>query len=101
MRYFIVKYIKKPNGQLDEIVGVSKKLKTRDLQSASVVLDFWTQRVLISTLDGKTVPKDWWKIRDFYHQHYTRMIEDLEAFYGLKVVRDEEPTNPDTAPVSS
>ena len=101
MRYFIVKYIKKPNGQLDEIVGVSKKLKTRDIQTSSVILDFQTQRVLQSTLDGKTVPKDWWKIRDFYHQHYTRMIEDLEAFHGLKVVRDEEAPNPDTAPESS
>ena len=82
---------------MDEVVGVSKKLKTRDLQSASVVLDFETQRVLMSTLDGKTVPKDWWKIRDFYHQHYKRMIEDLEAFYGLKIVEDlPETISPDT-----
>jgi hypothetical protein len=102
MRYFIVKYIKKPNGQMDEIVGVSKKLKTRDLQSSSVILDFQTQTVLLSTLDGKTVPKDWWKIRDFYHQHYKRMIEDLEAFHGLKVVEDtEEIKSPDTEKESS
>ena len=98
MRYFIVKYIRKPNGKLDESVSASKKLKTRDIQSAAVILDFQTQRVLQSTLDGVTVPKDWWKIRDFYHQHYKQMIEDLEAFHGLKIV--ESTTSPDKEPVS-
>jgi hypothetical protein len=99
MKYFIVKYIRRPNGQMDEIVSASKKLKTRDIQSAAVILDFGTQRVLQSTMDGVTVPKDWWKIRDFYHQHYKKMIEDLEAFNGLKIV--EAPTvSPDTEPVT-
>ena len=99
MRYFIVKYIRKPNGKLDESVSASKKLKTRDIQTSAVILDFQTQQVLQSTLDGVTVPKDWWKIRDFYHQHYKKMIEDLEAFHGLKIV--EAPTvSPDTEPVT-
>lgn len=71
---------------MDELVSVSKKLKMNDYQTASVILDFKTQQVIISTMDGVTVPKDWWKIRDFYHQHYRTLIEDLEAFYGLKVV---------------
>lgn len=100
MRYFIVKYIRKPNGQLDELVAVSKKLRRNDIQTAAVVLDFKIQRVLQSTMDGVTVPKDWWKIRDFYHQHYKRMIEDLEAFHGLKVV-DVPPPSPDKEPESA
>ena len=100
MRYFIVKYIKTPKGQMDEVVSVSKKLKINDYQTASVVLDFHTQRVLLSSLNGVTVPKDWWKIRDFYHRHYTRMIEDLEAFHGLKVVEEPSAT-PDTEPGSN
>jgi hypothetical protein len=98
MRYFIVKYIRKPNGKLDESVSASKKLKTRDIQTSAVILDFQTQQVLQSTLDGVTVPKDWWKIRDFYHQHYKKMIEDLEAFHGLKIVDDKSTV--DTTPVS-
>lgn len=98
MRYFIVKYIRKPNGKLDESVSASKKLKTRDTQTAAVILDFQTQKVLQSTLDGVTVPKDWWKIRDFYHQHYKKMIEDLEAFHGLKIIENNPNPNPDTEP---
>jgi hypothetical protein len=98
MRYFIVKYIRRPNGKLDEMVSASKKLKTNDLQTAAVVLDFGTQQVVLATLDGITVPKDWWKIRDFYHRHYKKLIEDLEAFHGLKIVDDK--STADTAPVS-
>ncbi len=100
MRYFIVKYLRKPSGRLDEIVSASKKLRRNDIQTAAVVLDFKTQTVLQSTMDGVTVPKDWWKIRDFYHQHYARMIEDLEAFNGLKIVEDDSP-NLDKDPVSN
>jgi hypothetical protein len=98
MRYFIAKYIKKPTGKMDEVVSASKKLRRNDVQTAAVILDFRTQQVLQSTLDGRTVPKDWWKIRDFYHQHYKRMIEDLEAANGLKIV---PAANSDTDPVSA
>jgi hypothetical protein len=98
MRYFIVKYIRRPNGKLDEVVSASKRLKTNDLQTAAVVLDFGTQQVVLATLDGITVPKDWWKIRDFYHRHYKKLIEDLEAFHGLKIVDDKSTV--DTTPVS-
>ena len=102
MRYFVVKYIKKPNGKLDEIVSAAKTLRMNDYQTAAVVLDFKTQTVIMSTLDGVTVPKDWWKIRDFYHQHYKTLIEDLEAFHGLKVVEaTEDPASPDTDPGSN
>jgi len=95
MRYFIVKYIKKPNGQMDELVSVSRRLKNADLQTSAVILDFQTQQVVLSSLNGVTVPRDWWRIRDFYHGHYAKMIQDLEAFHGLKIV---ETAATDTAP---
>lgn len=91
MRYLCVKYVRTPKGQMDEVVSVSKKLKTRDIQTSSVVLDFQTQQVLQASMDGMTVPKDWWKIRNFYHQYYKKLIEDLEAFHGLKVIEDPAP----------
>ena len=40
MRYLLVSYVRKPNGQMDEQVTVSKRVRTRDLQTCSVVLDF-------------------------------------------------------------
>lgn len=89
MRYFIVNYIQRMvrhnrdmTPQTDEIVSVSKKLRMKDLQTAAVILDFRTQTVVQSTMNGVTIPKDWQKIRDFYHQHYATYIEELEQMNG-------------------
>lgn len=78
MRYLIVNYYRKANGQMDEVVSVSKRVKMRDLQSAAIILDFKTSSVLKSSVDGTVIPKDWHKIRNFYHQHYARIIDNLE-----------------------
>ena len=92
MRYFLVKYAKKATGQMDEVVSVSKKVKLRDSQSSAVILDFKTRQVVQASMDGITVPRDWNRIRDFYHQHYARLIEDLEAVYP--VITDKDPVSP-------
>ena len=94
MRYFIVKYTKRPNGQMDELVSVSKKIKRIDLQTSSVILDFQKGQVIIASMDGTTIPKDFLRIRDFYHQHYKRLIDDLEAVYGRFEIAND--TNLDT-----
>lgn len=99
MRYFIVKYLKRPNGQMDELVSVSKKIKLNDSQTAAVILDFQKGQVLQSTMDGVTIPRDFVRIRDFYQQHYKRLIEDLEAVYGR--FEYEKPATPGTETVSS
>jgi len=92
MRYFLVKYLRRPTGQMDEVVSVSKKIKLRDSQSSAVILDFKTRQVIQASMDGVTVPKDWNRIRDFYHQHYARLIEDLEAVYP--VITDKDLVSP-------
>lgn len=77
MRYFIVNYARKANGQIDEAVSVSKKIKTRDWQTASVILDFQDLKVLLATLDGVTLPRDFNRIASFYRQHYANVIDRL------------------------
>jgi len=77
---------------MDEIVSVSKRLRTKDHQMSAVILDFKTRQVIQASMDGITVPKDWNRIRDFYHQHYARLIEDLEAVYP--VITDKDPVSP-------
>ena len=84
MRYLIINYYRKPNGQMDEVVSLAKRTRPRDLQSAAVILDFKTQSVVKCSMDGVVVPKDWHRIRDFYHQHYSRIIDDLEKSHSEK-----------------
>lgn len=86
MRYFIVNYITRASGQMDEVVSVSKKTKMRDLQTAAVILDFKDGSVIKSSLNGVTIPKDFIKIRDYYQQHYKSLIEDLEKLHGRREI---------------
>ncbi len=85
MRYFIVNYYTKPNGKVDEATTVSKRVKTKDLQTASVILDFKTCSVLKSSMGGVVVPKDFQRIVSFYHQHYPNVIERLFKENGYEV----------------
>lgn len=77
MRYFLITYYKKPNGQIDESTSVVKNLKPKDIQTCNVILDFKKQRVEKCSMDGVLVPRDWDKIVSYYYQHYTNIIERL------------------------
>lgn len=94
MRYFIVTYITRPDGKVDEATEVSKKVRTRDIQSASVILDFKTCSVVKSSMGGVVVPRDFQKIVSFYHQHYPSIIERLFKENGYEVTV-EKPGSPD------
>jgi hypothetical protein len=84
MRYCLISYYKRPNGQTDEVVSVSGKLKRKDRQTAAVVLDFATQSVLQCSMNGTTVPKDWNKIVSFYYQHYAATFDRLAKENGIE-----------------
>jgi hypothetical protein len=95
MRYFLVSYLKQANGQMDEVVSVSARLKLRDRQTAAVILDFATQTVLQCSMNGTTVPKDWNKIVSFYYQHYAATFDRLAKQNGIefKTAEPEPETN--------
>lgn len=84
MRYLIVNYYGKPSRLMDEVITVTKRIKTSDIQSAAVILDFQTRSVVKCSIDRVVVPKDWQRIRDFYHQHYSQVIDDLEKRHSEK-----------------
>lgn len=102
MRYLILTYMKKPNGQMDEMLSLSRQLRNRDLQSGSVILDFRDRRVVKASMDGVTVPKDWDRIVGFYNQHYSHVIERLFRENGYEVIREQPPAeSSDKDPVSA
>lgn len=102
MRYLILTYMKKPNGQMDEMLSLSRQLRNRDLQSGSVILDFRDRCVVKASMDGVTVPKDWDRIVGFYNQHYSHVIERLFRENGYEVIREQPPAeSSDKDPVSA
>jgi hypothetical protein len=90
MRYFILTYYRKADGRLDEAMQVSKRLKTRDLQTANVILDFKTLQVEKCHMGGVQVPKDFHRIVEYYMQHYESIIKRLFDENGYEIVKNEE-----------
>ena len=92
MRYLLLTYYRKASGQIDESMSVSRNIKTRDLQTANVILDFKKLEVIKANMDGVSVPKDFNRIVEYYHQHYASTIERLFAENGYEIVKPEPET---------
>jgi hypothetical protein len=85
MRYLLLTYYTKANGQIDEVMAVSKNLKRRDHQTCNVILDFKKLEVVKASMSGTDVPKDFDRIAGYYHQHYAAIIERLFKENGYEV----------------
>ena len=93
MRYLILTYYTKPSGQIDEVMAVAKSLKARDHQTANVILDFRTLSVLKCSMSGVTVPRDFNRIVEYYHQHYESTISRLFRENGYEIVKPDQTTD--------
>ena len=99
MRYLILTYIRTPRGQIDEVMTIARRLKTKDWQTANVILDFKDQRVLLASVQGLTATKDWDTIVGYYYKHYSATIERLfeENGHPLEILVEQR-TNTETQP---
>jgi hypothetical protein len=95
MRYLLLTYYKKPDGKIDESMAVSRRIKTSDLQTANVILDFKNLEVVKASMGGTVVPRDWDRIVSYYHQHYASTIERLLKENGYEIVKEDLPADTD------
>lgn len=94
MRYLILTYYQKADGKIDEVMAVAKNLKTRDIQTANVILDFRTLSVLKCSMGGVNVPRDFNRIVEYYMQHYEATITRLFKENGYEIVKNKESIQP-------
>lgn len=78
MRYLLITYFRKPGGQIDEQVSVSKKVRNSDLQMCNVIVDYQTKKVDKCIIEGKRVETDFEKMNEYYKKVYPNLIEQLE-----------------------
>jgi hypothetical protein len=78
MRYFLITYVRKPNGQIDEMVTISKRVRGSDIQTCNVILDFQAKKIDKCVIEGKVVDSDWDKMCDYYKRVYPALIDQLE-----------------------
>lgn len=78
MRYLLVTYKRKPAGQIDEEVGFTTSLKTRDLQSCNVIIDYKEQKIIKCVVEGNMIPTTFESLTEYYRRAYPTVIEQLE-----------------------
>ena len=78
MRYLLVTFFRKPGGQIDEQVAVSKRVKPADQQMCNVILDYGTKQVQKCVIEGRMVETDFEKMNAYYKQIYPNLIDQLE-----------------------
>ena len=89
MRYMNLTYFKQATGKIDEVMSLSNRVKSKDLQTASIILDFQDQVVLKCVIDGKSMPREWDTIVSYYYEHYKAIMERLFKENGHELKMEE------------
>ena len=70
--------MRKPGGQIDELVAVGKKVKPADLQTCNVIIDYAQKKIVKCVIEGKVVDTDFERMDTYYKKVYPNLIEQLE-----------------------
>lgn len=96
MRYLLISFWRKRAGQIDEMVSVSKRVRTSDMENANVILDFADKKILKCVIEGKTHDSTFDKMREYYARIYPNLVEQLER--EASITKDREKLEAKLAP---
>jgi hypothetical protein len=78
MRYLLITYVRKPGGQIDEQVSVSKRIRTSDIQTCNVIVDYKNKKLDKCVIEGKVVDSNFDRMNTYYKEVYPNLISQLE-----------------------
>lgn len=78
MRYLLITFVRKPNGQIDEAVTVSTKVRKSDSSMCNIILDYHEHKVEKCVVEGRVLDTDWERITAYYRSVYPTLIGELE-----------------------
>ena len=96
MRYLLVSFLRRRAGQIDEMVSVTKRVRTSDMESNNVILDFAEKKVVKCLIEGKEHDTSFDKMRDYYNRVYPKLVEQLER--EASITKDREKLEAKLAP---
>ena len=88
MRYLMISFLRKRAGQIDEMVSVTKRVRTSDMNNANVILDFADKKVMKCVIEGKNHDTTFDKMREYYARVYPNLVEQLER--EAAITKDRE-----------
>jgi len=77
MRYLLITYVRKPQGQIDEIVGFATKVRDKDYNNCNVIVDYKDKKVLKCVIEGKKVETNFQLMDDYYRKVYPELIKKI------------------------
>ena len=78
MRYLLIQYIRKSNGQIDELVQTSRKLKKADMNTKNVIMDYSDNTIEKCVNEGNNHDTTFEQMNEYYKRIYPKLIEQLE-----------------------
>lgn len=94
MRYLLITFVRKPNGQIDEQCAVASKLRKSDQNMCNIILDYHQHKVEKCVVEGNVLDTDWDRINEYYRAVYPKMIDELERASPLWVPPEQQITTP-------
>lgn len=91
MRYLLISYLRKMNGQIDEMVNVAKRVRTSDVNNANVILDFADKTIVKCIIEGKQHDTTFDQMRNYYFKVYPQLVEQLER--EAHITKEQEKKN--------
>ena len=92
MRYLLISFLRKRAGQIDEMVSVSKRVRTSDMNNSNVILDFAERKIVKCVVEGKEHESTFDQMRDYYYKVYPTLIDQLER-EAIITAQQEMPAN--------
>ena len=96
MRYLLISFLRKRAGQIDEMVSVTKRVRTSDMENTNVILDFAEKKIVKCLIEGKNHDTTFDKMRDYYNRVYPKVVEQLER--EASITKDREKLEAKIAP---
>jgi hypothetical protein len=89
MRYLLITFYRKANGQIDEHVKAGKRVRTSDITSCNIIIDYGLQKVDKCIVEGNKLDRTFFQLNEYYKKVYPAMIAQLEK-EGPSLVRQQE-----------
>lgn len=90
MRYLNISFLRKMGGQIDELVSVSKRVTTSDMNNANVILDFADKKVVKCVIEGKEHNRTFDQLYEYYSKIYPQLIKQLETEAEITKMQEQQ-----------
>lgn len=89
MRYLLISFMRKENGQIDELVTVNKRCRPADMNQSNVILDFAEKKVLKCVIEGKDHDTTFDIMCEYYRKVYPSLVSQLEKEGSITAAQEQ------------